>query len=219
MENKKGVIYILTNPSFPSYVKIGYADDIDKRLKQLNRSECIPFAFRVYATYEVNSRLSDLKLHTIIDKLNPDLRSIDDFNGQKRIREFYAMKPEEAYAILEAMAEIHDCKNNLKLIVPSVIEAQEEQLAQEIDTESHEKAENFSFFKCGIEKGEEIEYYNDPLIKCTVISDRKVEYLGKEMSLTAVAKLISGKKYAISGPKYFKYKGEWLNDIRQRNGF
>ena len=37
--SNKGVIYILTNPSFPDYVKIGYADDIDKRLKQLNRSE------------------------------------------------------------------------------------------------------------------------------------------------------------------------------------
>ena len=35
MSDKKGVIYILTNPSFPDYVKIGYADDIDKRLKQL----------------------------------------------------------------------------------------------------------------------------------------------------------------------------------------
>ena len=97
MEDKKGVIYILTNPSFPDYVKIGYADDIDKRLKQLNCSECIPFAFRVYATYEVNSRLSDLKLHTIIDKLNPEftsnkkLESLDDFNGQKRVREFYLM--------------------------------------------------------------------------------------------------------------------------------
>lgn len=40
--DKTGVIYILTNPSFPEYVKIGYADDIDKRLQQLNRSECIP---------------------------------------------------------------------------------------------------------------------------------------------------------------------------------
>lgn len=37
MSDKKGVIYILTNPSFPDYVKIGYADNIDKRLKQLNR--------------------------------------------------------------------------------------------------------------------------------------------------------------------------------------
>ena len=63
MNDKKGVIYILTNPSFPDYVKIGYADDIDKRLKQLNRSECIPFAFRVYATYEVStiSYCSNLK--------------------------------------------------------------------------------------------------------------------------------------------------------------
>lgn len=219
MNENKGVIYILTNPSFPDYVKIGYADDIDKRLKQLNRSECIPFAFRVYATYEVDSRLSDLKFHTIIDKLNPDLRSIDEFNGQKRVREFYAMKPEEAYAILEAMAEIHDCKDNLKLNVPSVVEAQEEQLAQEIDTESHEKAENFSFSKCQIDIGEVIEYYDDPNIKCVVVSDRKVEYQGKEMSLTAAAKLISGKKYSIAGPRFFKYKGEWLNDIRQRIGF
>ena len=51
INDNKGVIYILTNPSFPDYVKIGYADDIDKRLKQLNRSVSIPFAFRVYATY------------------------------------------------------------------------------------------------------------------------------------------------------------------------
>lgn len=35
MEGKIGVIYILTNPSFEQYVKIGYADDIDKRLAQL----------------------------------------------------------------------------------------------------------------------------------------------------------------------------------------
>lgn len=167
----------------------------------------------------MNSRLSDLKLHSIIDKLNPDLRSIDDFNGQKRVREFYAMKPEEAYAILEAMAEIHDCKDKLKLIVPTAAEAQEEQLAQEIDTESHEKAENFSFTKCQIPVGAEIEYYDDSSIKCKVVSDRKVEYQGKEMSLTAAAKLISGKKYSIAGPRFFKYKGEWLNDIRQRMGF
>lgn len=221
MCDKKGVIYILTNPSFPDYVKIGYADDIEKRLKQLNRSECIPFAFRVYATYEVNSRLSDLKLHSIIDKLNPDLRSIDDFNGQKRVREFYAMKPEEAYAILEAMAEIHDCKDKLQLIIPSEIEKKEEELAQEIDTESHERMENFSFFKCQIPIGAEIEYSNngDTGIFCKVIDEKAIEYEGQKMSLSAAAKLLSGKKYSVAGPRYFKYKGEWLNDIRLRMGF
>ncbi len=160
-----------------------------------------------------------MKLHSIIDKLNPDLRSIDDFNGQKRVREFYAMKPEEAYDILVAMAEIHDCQDKLQLVQPNETETKEEELAQEIDTESHEKAENFSFAKCQIPMGEEIEYYDNPNIKCKIISDRKVEYQGKEMSLTAAAKLISGKKYSIAGPRFFKYKGEWLNDIRARMGF
>ena len=104
MAEKQGVIYIVTKPSFRDYVKIGYAEDVERRLQQLNRSECIPFAFRIYATYEVDSRLSDLKIHSIIDKLNPNLRSIDNFNGQKRVREFYAMSPEDAYSILEAIA-------------------------------------------------------------------------------------------------------------------
>ena len=66
MSENCGFIYILTNPSFPEYVKIGYADDVKRRLKELNRSECIPFAFRIYATYEVESRLSDKKIHSII---------------------------------------------------------------------------------------------------------------------------------------------------------
>ena len=87
MSEIKGVIYILTNPSFPEYVKIGYAIDIEQGLLQLNRSETIPFAFRVYATYDVVTPLSDLILHDLIDGLDPDLRAIETFNGKKRTRE------------------------------------------------------------------------------------------------------------------------------------
>lgn len=35
MNNDCGYIYILTNPSFPEYVKIGYADDVKKGLMSL----------------------------------------------------------------------------------------------------------------------------------------------------------------------------------------
>ncbi|MBQ5310707.1 MAG: GIY-YIG nuclease family protein, partial [Oscillospiraceae bacterium] len=31
-----GAVYILVNPAFPNLVKIGYADDVQKRLKTLN---------------------------------------------------------------------------------------------------------------------------------------------------------------------------------------
>lgn len=218
MSDQNGVIYILTNPSFPDYVKIGYADDINRQLRQLNRSECIPFAFRVYATYEVSSRLSDVKIHSIIDKLNPDLRSVESFQGRRRVREFYAMSPEDAYAILEAIAEIHGCTDKLKLMTPSEEERADEQTAQEIDTERSERQSNFSFGKCQIPVGDRIEYCNDPDITAKVVDDRNVEYRGEIMSLTALAKLLTGKKYSIAGPRFFKYHGEWLNDIRHRMG-
>ncbi|MBO7620946.1 MAG: GIY-YIG nuclease family protein, partial [Victivallales bacterium] len=79
------------NPAFPQYVKIGYAQDLEKRLKQLNRSETIPYAFRAHAVYDVESELTDKDLHAIIDSINPDLRTIENFDGKKRVKEFYAM--------------------------------------------------------------------------------------------------------------------------------
>jgi len=215
-ENKKGVIYILTNPSFPEYVKIGYADDVEKRLKQLNKSECVPFAFRIYAVYEVDSRLSDKKVHAIIDKLNPNLRSIEEFEGKSRVREFYAMEAEDAYSILEAIAEINGRADKLKKTKLTENEEKAEEIANEIETENQEKAENFSFSKCGISIGSTLHYINDENITCTVVSDRKVEYNNKEMYLTGLAKMLLGKRVGICGPRFFKYNGERLDEMRHR---
>ena len=132
METKsQGVIYILTNPSFPDYVKIGYADDVNKRLKELNRSECIPFAFRLYAYYEVPRRLTDMKLHQMIDRLNPNLRSIEEFDGKTRKREFYNMSASDAYSILETIAQINGLEENLHLVKPSEKEMEDEETAEE----------------------------------------------------------------------------------------
>ena len=147
MEEAKGVIYILTNPSFPEYVKIGYADDVKRRLKELNRSECTPFAFRLYAYYEVNHRLTDMKLHNIIDRLNPDLRSIDNVDGKKRIREFYAMSKEDAYGLFEAIAEINGLSDNLHLVEPTKKDKKEENIAKEINNEDIDYNEDYHLTK------------------------------------------------------------------------
>lgn len=128
----KGVIYVLTNPSFPEYVKIGYADDLEKRLKQLNKSECLPFAFRVYCTYEVDERLLDRGVHELIDKLNPDLRAIETFDGKKRVREFYNMSAEDAYEILDSIAHISGTTGKLKRMKPEGHEVQDEIEAEEM---------------------------------------------------------------------------------------
>lgn len=222
MQDSKGVIYILTNPSFPQYVKIGYADDIKNRLAQLNRSECTPFAFRIYATYEVDIRLTDLKLHNIIDKLNPNLRAIDNVDGKKRIREFYAMTAEDAYLLFEAMAEIHGTENRLKKYAITKKQKEEENTAAEIDIEARERLATFNFTMVKIPVGSIIEYSNSANENsgktCVVVDDKHVEYNGKIWSLSALASELGGNKSPLAGPRYFKYNGEWLNDIRRRLG-
>ena len=273
-----GVIYILTNPSFPQYVKIGYADNVESRLKQLNNSECIPFAFRIYATYEVEERLTDLKLHTLIDQLNHNLRSIDNVDGKKRVREFYAMSPEQAYSILETIAVLGGRKDRLHLYEPTAIERQSEELVQDIEEQHIERMAPFTFSKCNIPVGATITFVsqgnansgakcsviddktvierqseelaqdieeqhiermapftfskcNIPVgatitfvsqgnansgAKCSVIDDKTVEYEGRKLSLSALATELLGSKGGVAGPRYFKYNGEWLNDIRAK---
>ena len=218
--SNKGVIYIVTNPSFPQYVNIGYADNVESRLKQLNNSGCIPFAFRIYATYEVEERLTDKKLHALIDQLNPNLRSVDEVGGKKRVREFYAMSPEQAYSILETIAILGGRKDRQHLYELTAEERNSENLAQEIDEEHIERMSPFAFSKCKIPIGATITFIHQGNDKsgtqCTVVSDRMVEYQGRKLSLSALATELTGSKWGVAGPRYFKYNGEWLNDLRAK---
>lgn len=211
MEDKAGVIYILTNPSFPEYVKIGYADNVDKRLTQLNRTECTPFAFRLYATYEVPDRLADKKLHSLLDMFDANLRAVDELNGKKRVKEFYAMKPEKAFHALELIADLTDTTDRLVLHEVSAKDKSEYDLADSI------RRPKFTFKNLGIKPGEYLEYIHDNSIKVKVLDDdRLVEYDGKEFHLSNLAQLLLNKPYRVQGPLYFSYKGEVLTELRDR---
>ena len=128
--NESGYVYILKNPSFPEYVKIGYADDVEKRVKDLNRTSATPYAFRLYAKYKVNNRLEDKDFHNIIDILNPDLRAIDNVDGKERKREFFEMSPEKAYELFRCIARINGLEKNLTLVEPTEEEIKDEEEAE-----------------------------------------------------------------------------------------
>lgn len=213
---KSGCIYILTNPSFPEYVKIGYASDLEKRLRQLNRSETVPFAFRVHAIYEVGQPLTDMELHKLIDSLNPDLRSIETFDGKKRVKEFYAMSKEDAYNILECIAKISGTTDCLKKMKPEGHEIEDEETAEEIKEIARRGP--FRFGECGIPEGAEITFVEDPNIKAKVLDDRHIEYQGETTSVSALAQRLKGFKHQVQGTLWFKYKGEVLADLRNRLG-
>ena len=211
---KTGVIYILTNPSFKEYVKIGYANDIQKRLKQLNRSETIPFAFRVYATYTVTGRLTDIELHRLIDKLNPDLRAIETFDGKERVKEFYAMSAEDAYGLLECIAKISGTEDRLQRMTPEGHEVLDEQIAEEVREVA--KRGPFRFSAYGIPVGSELVYIEDESVRVTVVDDRRIKYDGEITSVSALAQRLKGFTHPVQGTLWFTFKGEKLTDIRDR---
>lgn len=97
---EKGYVYILTNPSFrEDWVKIGRSSrKVDIRSKELDNT-AVPLPFEIYATVQT-SKFEEIeaKLHKILTEL-ADLRI-------RKNREFFNIKPEEAFSYLKDLAEL-----------------------------------------------------------------------------------------------------------------
>lgn len=110
-KEKTGYIYVLTNESFhmDNWIKIGYAEDVDKRVKELSGT-AVPLPYEVYCTYEI-PRIKGVKdpdklVHDLIQSLNPNLRISQN-------REFFELYPWDAYNMLFAIAQMHDRTDKL----------------------------------------------------------------------------------------------------------
>ena len=189
----KGYIYIMTNPALKNMVKIGYSTDVEKRRQDLSHSTSIPDDYQIYATYETEGKLEDKKLHHLIDKLNPDIR----YNPKK---EFYIMSPEDAYYLLEAIEYISGTTGKLKR-------------HKNNDSNTTMKKPQINFAKCGIPIGAELVFIEDTNIKVTVVSEKKVEYKGEEISLSTLAQELKHLKSKPQGTAFFMYNGRPLIDI------
>lgn len=194
----------MTNPAYEGYVKIGSANDVEKRRKELSAPSGVMFDFEIYAYYETPNDLGDIKLHKIIDTLKPELRV------NKR-REFYKMSPLDAYRLLECIAEINGCKDKLVLV-------DEDDDTSDEPKEKVKKKSKFSFDAAGIPMGSELTFLENEDIKVKVVNDKfkKIEYNGEQYSLSELAQLLLEMKHPVQGTLYFKYKNETLNDRRAR---
>lgn len=206
---EKGVIYILTNPSFPE-IKIGYTQNLKKRLNDLNSSPAASRAFRAYAIYEVYTKLTDKKLHKLIDSLNPNIRITDNYDGKKHVKEFFDMSAEKTYSLLECIAIISGTQDRLKRVAP---EGQEVLSEKKPEKKTHKPP--FKFSEYGIPVGAKIVFYKDNSVVATVVDDRHIEYKGQTTAMTPLAKKLLDTKKPVQGTAYFTYKGKKLTDIRE----
>lgn len=85
----EGMVYIITNPAWPKWVKIGMAVDADDRCNGYQTSS--PFRdYTVVATISTNDRRkAEALAHTIAEKLTTDRRN-----------EWFKLKPSQAKQVL-----------------------------------------------------------------------------------------------------------------------
>lgn len=207
-----GAIYILVNPAFPELVKIGYADDVQKRLKNLNSNSGLPDPFHCYAIYKVKKRLEDLRLHSLIDSLDSSLRHSPN-------REFYEMNREKAYEILSAIAQINGDEEQLKKNPYNdsyFIDSQNKTNFSDSQSKGKKK-DRLKFSMIGVPVGSTLVFVKDN-ITCKTIDDiNKVEFNGEPYSISVLAAKLLHISSA-QGGRYFRYNGELLTDIREKLG-
>ena len=217
----QSMIYILTNPSFPNYVKIGKTTDIVTRVRALNNPTCLPFSFRVFATYSVSAEQLDVvekAIHNLIDSVDYELRAREDVDKSRlREREFFAMDAEKAFDLLQQVAILRGDVQNLVKGKQTKQEKADEKLAEVVEeVASRTRGAVFSFKRKGIAPGSIVEFARDPNIKVRVIDDRYVEFEGQTYSLSALGQKLTNSKWSVQGPRFFQYNGELLMNLADK---
>jgi predicted transport protein len=142
-QDRKGLVYILTNPSLDNYIKIGVTEDLESRLKALNNKTAIPLSYRVFATLKVDVEKMK-KVEQLVHKYFNQYRAKEiDNNGKvTRSREFFSVSPEKAYEYLFEIADLLDLTDQITLHRETVVDKKANKIAQEAKNTSEKASES-----------------------------------------------------------------------------
>ena len=198
----QNIIYILTNQSFPDWIKIGRCSDLTKRIKSLSQNSAVPLPFDCYyACLVKNGEEIERKVHDI-------------FSEQRvsKQREFFKADPEKVVQVLELVAieqvRLENEQNEHEPLARLILE--------ELKSQNY-----FNFIDAGIPLGAEIYLTRDASIKATVTDQQKVIYQSMKWDFTELTKHLLKSKFRspyqkISTPRYWSYNGEMLVTLKHR---
>ena len=196
-----GIVYILTNEAMPGYTKVGKTmTSVEERMRNLDDTG-VPLPFECFYA----ARVKDVDF---VEKCLHD--AFGDFRVRKR-REFFRVAPERVRSALE-LAKIEEVMLKVSGIVDN-----DDQVALD---QARKRRDVFNFRMVDIPLNETLTLTRDESITCTVIGSKKVNFENEEMSLSAAAlKAMTSLGYdwpGVSGPIYWQYEGETLDQRRRR---
>jgi hypothetical protein len=194
------IVYVLTNPSIPDIVKIGMTTDLTTRMRSLYNSS-VPVPFECYFACTVKDM-------SFVEKQLHD--GFDDFRVNPK-REFFRIDPERVVSIL-------------KMVMIEDVTPKDDIVEDEIDQRSLDKEKKvrsrFNFDMINVPVGSVLSFVKDPNITSIVVDKHRIEFEDEIHSLSSsTLKLVHRMGYTwkqVSGPTYWMYEGETLNERRSR---
>ena len=193
-----GIVYVLSNPAFDSYVKVGRTIDLEQRLRQLDNTS-VPLPFRCVFAIEVDD---DVAVEKLVHQAFADVRV-------RTTREFFEIDAVQASVLLDQLG-IED--------VTPQINAENET----IDKQSRDAAKrlisrrpNLNFDEMSIPPGSILQFTNTE-DTVEVSGPKKVIFRGTEMSLTRATRDLLGLSYSVQPTPHWRFNGELLQDIYNR---
>lgn len=191
------VVYVLTNPAMPGFVKIGYTthSDANTRIGQLYTTGVpVPFELR-FACKVYNAEEVERALHIAFGphRVNPR-------------REFYKIEADQAIAILKLL-HVEEATEEIAQ-QPSPLDEQSVSAARQL----RERRPNLNFDEMGIPVGAVLQSVHSNAT-VTVVSPRKVLLGSEELSLTSATKEVLGLDYSVSPGPHWTFQGRSIRDI------
>jgi hypothetical protein len=203
---KKGIVYLLSNPAIPNMVKIGITTrTIEKRMAELY-STGVPLPFTCeYAINVEDVDMIESKIEQIFakQKVNPK-------------REFYSIGIVEAKAFFELIENLSPGKKNdidVTEKVQKAISTNVDELSKESVEQYKKRRPNLNFEEMNIPEGKTIQFIKDREIVASIIYPNKVKYKDKEYSISGLTKELLGKDYYVGPTPYWIYENRSLNEI------
>lgn len=191
-----GIVYVLTNPAFDNYVKVGRTIDLEQRLKQLDNTS-VPLPFRCVFAVEVDDEVA---VERLVHQAFADVRV-------RTMREFFEIDAQRVIAALKLT-------NGIDVTPKADIAEDAESIAALERTVGRRKT--YSFSDAQVDIGDTLTYSKDENITAVVVADRKIEFEGKTVSVSKAALILLHREgytwKQANGWAYWMKDGETLGE-------
>jgi hypothetical protein len=196
-ETGEGYIYIIENDAFETpVVKIGKAKNLSQRINTLNTAVPLPFICRKASKVEDMNEVEKF-LHKTFRHAKHHWRG-----------EFFQIEWDVVADVL-ALFEKEDATYQAPQPTTEEVDS--------ITTTNRRKNRNFNFEMVKIEPGAVLKLASNEEVTAKVVDNKsKVEYEGKEYSISGLAKQLKGLSYGVNGTLHWMYEGETLQERREQ---